>query len=294
MNEDIQPPELTHWFSTYGILTSQSILAGYNIHLSHDDLVTAIKSPNSIYYHLLRVPLKNVFNGIIMQQVHDYQVYLQKTFIDFLVSGQGDKEEGSPGTDTRETLDEERTKLIELSDRYNQEESVHHELIAESQASLISLSGELQKFLEAGTTSLNKVLHKHNIVKDEETVKRILQTAIVYYEQGEIPSTAFWDKIAQVLEAPLNEEIQSAFLTILQTYNEKMNGAETALQGYFVRAEEVDRNLKSFRREFYQLILRINDLIQLLPDYKPNPEEEAQSRSALDFDAQIGEGKSQP
>ena len=80
--------ELSQWFSTYGVITAERILGNYKINLAHTDLVGAIKSPFSFYHRLLQVPLKNVLNGIVLQQANDYHIYAQKLFIDYLLSGE--------------------------------------------------------------------------------------------------------------------------------------------------------------------------------------------------------------
>ena len=95
--EQITEPDLSTWFSTYGILTAERVLERFNIRLRYDELLTAVKNPMSVYYMLLRVPIKNVFNGIILQQAHDYQVYAQKLFVDYGLSEETMQSEESPG-----------------------------------------------------------------------------------------------------------------------------------------------------------------------------------------------------
>ena len=86
MAEERTENELSIWLSTYGLITAERILERYGIHLQHEDLLSAIKNPKNFYHQLLRIPLKNVFNGIILQQAQDYQSYGQKIFIDYLMS----------------------------------------------------------------------------------------------------------------------------------------------------------------------------------------------------------------
>lgn len=148
MNEKQEQTDLSAWFSTYGLLTAERILARFNIHLSHDDLIREVKDPSSIYYLLLRVPLKNVFNGIILQQARDYQLYAQKLFVDYLLSGEDAKEADSLGGNTRDDLENQRLNLIELGAAFNKQEEEHQILIAESQASLIALSENINNYLE--------------------------------------------------------------------------------------------------------------------------------------------------
>ena len=80
MAENLTDNEFSKWFSTYGLITSQRILGHYKIKLTVEELIPAIKTANSFYHILVKIPLKNVLNGIILQQANDYHVYVQKLF----------------------------------------------------------------------------------------------------------------------------------------------------------------------------------------------------------------------
>src|ERR1700733_6213863 len=129
MSEDRKEDALSAWLSTYGLITAERILERYQIRLQQKELFSVVKNPNTFYHRLLRVPLKNVLNGIIMQQVHDYQVYTQKLFVDYLLSGESEKDEESPGGMAREDLEEERNKLLKLNEGFHQLELAQNKLI---------------------------------------------------------------------------------------------------------------------------------------------------------------------
>jgi len=122
--------------STYSILTADRILAGYGVRLGQDELSKIIKNSNSTYFQLLVVPFSNIINGIILQQACDYQVYLQKIFIDYLVSGSGNDNEETPGASLRADLEQNRLKLVEMSSLFEQDKFTHMTLISESQDSI--------------------------------------------------------------------------------------------------------------------------------------------------------------
>ena len=215
MNEKVEQTDWSTWFSTYGLLTSERILERFNIILPHDELINSVKDPFSIYFQLLRVPLKNVFNGIIYQQAHDYQIYAQKLLVDYLPSGEDAKEKDSPGAATREELDMERIKLIEMGEAFWKLEEAHQLLIAESQARLVDLSQDL---------------------------------------------------MALSLEP---QKIES-------------------MAEYIERTEDININMRSYRSQFYNLILRITELLKLMSDYHIDQEKMAANQVALEFDALIG------
>ena len=221
MNNKQEQMDWSAWFSTYGVLTAERILARFNIHLSSDDLRAAAHDPLSVYYQLLRVPLKNVFNGIILQQAQDYQIYAQKLFIDYLLSGEDTKEPDQPGAVVREDLETQRQALIEKGEQFQTLENNHQILIAESQATLIALSMDLSTLVTATKDNPDAIINK--------------------------------------------------------------------LATYIERAETINIDLRSSRREFYDVILSVRGLLELLPDYRINLEKQEQNLESLAFDALIGE-----
>ncbi|MCH9717511.1 MAG: hypothetical protein K0U24_00205 [Gammaproteobacteria bacterium] len=128
------------WLSTYGILTAEGILDRFKIKLSHDELLETLKDSTSRHYHLLTLPLKNIFNGILVTQVHDYQVYAQKLLIDYNLSKTGtpnESEEEQTGTHSEEELLLKQGDLMGLGEAFDAKKQEQKQLIAESQAWLI-------------------------------------------------------------------------------------------------------------------------------------------------------------
>jgi hypothetical protein len=134
--------------STYSILTAERILARFNIRLKHDDLMGVMRHQDSVYFQLLMVPFKNIINGIIIQQAYDYQVYAQKLFIDYLVSGEGNTDEEvdaeKPGANIREDLEVQRQNLVNLAEQFEKDNFAHKTLIHQSQSELSKISSQLQ------------------------------------------------------------------------------------------------------------------------------------------------------
>jgi len=289
MSAEINEPDMSMWFSTYGMLTVERLLEGFHLNLSHEEVVTAIKNPHSLYYQLLRIPLKNVFNGIILQQTQDYQVYAQKLFIDFLLSGQNDKEEGSPGSNTREDLETERTRLIELGEEFSKQELLHQKLIANSQASLIQISRDLQQSIVTASKKIKAQLQRSKINKSEDVVQHSIKTGMIFDDKVDDSSALFWIKIAEILEIKLTPEQRLQTAESLTKLAEHRAAINKTLGIYLEQTEDMSINLRSYRSQFYQTILKVTELIKLLPDYHPDVIREAENRSTLNFDAKIGE-----
>lgn len=205
--------------STYSTLTAERILAGYGIHLSQDELSKIVKNPNSIYFQLLVVPFSNIINGIILQQAYDYQVYLQKIFIDYLVSGSGNDNAETPGASLRADLEQNRLKLVEMGTLFEEDKFAHMTLISESQA----------------------------------FIKKLVQSLL-----------------------PLHDTEQT------------VGHIKESLASFRERTNDIAQGLRNYRVEFKTLILDTLRLIQLLPDYREDPVQEAINRNSLQFDDQLG------
>ncbi|OEH46128.1 hypothetical protein lpari_02861 [Legionella parisiensis] len=177
MNGEEIDTELSHWFSTYGIITAERLLGRYNVNLAQTELVVAIRSPFSFYHRMLKVPLRSVLNGIILQQANDYHVYVQKLFIDYLLSGENSKGEEAQGASTREVIEKERQQLVALGDEFNAVQGEHDYLIANSQASLIRIAQIFNTELDKAISSLKKNLRA--LVLQRKKVKSAQQLIIL-------------------------------------------------------------------------------------------------------------------
>lgn len=131
----------TKWLSTYGSVTVQRIFDHYGFTVDHADIKALLADKDGVYYHFLRVPFINILNGIVIGQVEGYREYLQKVFVDYLMSGAAN-ETNAPvqGASIREDLESERVTFIELANKFDLEYFHHNSLIAESQRQLIELS----------------------------------------------------------------------------------------------------------------------------------------------------------
>lgn len=175
MNELQSENDLSGWFSTYGLITVQRILERYKIKLQQDDLLFTLKTPDTFYHRLLRVPLRNVFNGIILQQARDYQLYAQKIFIDYLLSGESGKEESAPGGNTRVDLEAERVRLVSMTESFHKLEFNQEKLIAESQKILMKNANNWQKILQKISQNINKSI---SLIGVNGTQRAVLQALI--------------------------------------------------------------------------------------------------------------------
>lgn len=291
MSEEIIETDLSMWFSTYGLLTSSRILERFNIKLENDELLIAMKDPFNVYHKLLIIPLKNVFNGIILQQAHDYQVYAQKLFVDYLLSGESGKSEDSPGANTREDLEQARLRLVDVGESFNEQEIAHQHLIAESQAKLIKVARDLQNALKLAANKVGQLLLTQNIHKEDDMVIRAIRSAMIHYNDNELlkAGSLFWNKLAEVLEISLDDNLQQKMSQVLDIFRDPQEKIDQILNTYLEQTQDMGIGLRSYRTQFYDIILRVTEYLNLLPDYHMDLAKIEENRSSLYFDSHIGD-----
>ena len=291
MSEEQEKNDLSAWLSTYGLITIERILERYKIQLSQNELLTVIKNPYSFYHQLLRVPLKNVLNGIILQQVRDYQVYAQKLFVDYLMSGENNNTEASGLT--KEDLEKERKTLVEMGELLQQVKLAHTTLIAESQKRLMSYAQEWQNKLRQAAKEIKKNLQTYRVVKQEELLLQAINVLNANYKPADKPSLIAdkesWSTIEKILGQNITTDLKQIFINQLSQVTAFKEEVEVTLMNYIYSISAINKQLKEWRSEFYTLILRVNELIKLLPEYKYNELKDEENKETLYFDSNIGE-----
>lgn len=283
--------DLSGWFSTYGLITAQRILDGYRITLSSDDLSHALKIADTFYHRLLRVPLRNVFNGIILQQAQDYQLYAQKLFIDYLLSGENAKPEESPGANIRDDLEQERLKLVKMSERFRESELLQEALIAKSQATLMQDAGDWNAILQNMAKAIQKDLRINAVIKSDTIIMRALVTLLCRYNfKGQLSDEKkTWAKVDAILGADLSRDSQELFLREMAKLSKFTSETELELADYSQQIKTMGQTLRRFRSDFYDFIIHVNELMALLPEYKIDNQQLHHNRESLYFDSALGD-----
>ncbi|WP_131794543.1 hypothetical protein [Fluoribacter gormanii] len=290
MNGEQADTELSNWFSTYGVITAERILGRYKVNLAQSELVEAIKSPYSFYHRMLRVPLKNVLNGIVLQQANDYHVYTQKLFIDYLLSGENSKGEEAQGASIREDLENERQQLVTLGDEFHNVHGQHDYLIANSQAALIRLAQIFNTELEKAITAMSTLLKSTGISEKKSKIRRAINHALIYSNILDVQNNQFLfiEKMNEILKISLTEDLEKKMVMVLSEILQIDMDFDEQISDFVAQTEELSRAANSYRTLFYETILRVVDLMKSLPDYKIDPEQDAINREPLYFDKTIG------
>ena len=137
MAEQVTETQLAEKTYTYGVLLAKNILRNFDIDIMDKNFVDTLNNENHIHYYLLKLPYKYVFNSIILDQAQDYRVYVQKLFIDYLLSGANDAEADSPGAVLRDQLEAERLSLIALGEKFDEFVISNQRIIADAMQQLI-------------------------------------------------------------------------------------------------------------------------------------------------------------
>ena len=293
MDENVVEEEFGQWFSTYGVITAERILGHYQISVAQKDLLSAIKNPVSFYHKLVLVPLKHVLNGIILQQANDYHVYTQKLFIDYLLSGESGKPPESQGAFTRDSLEEERKELVKLGEEFNQQQLDQDTLIAYSQMSLIKLTREWREHFESGLSSVHETLNGSGFDVKKSAIREGITSGLIYCDITDPSdphmSSLFVDKIAEKLKISINEDIKELLIFCLSDLFAVVASFNEVIQEFIDKVNDMGAQARAFRTRFYETVLRVLDLIKLLPEYKIDPAQDAINREPLYFDKTIGE-----
>lgn len=293
MDEMQKDDEFSQWFSTYGVITAERILGTYNITIPSSELLTAIKSHTSFYHYLLQVPLKNVLNGIIFQQGHDYHVYAQKLFIDYLLSGETAKGEGEQGASTREELETERQNLVTLGEEFHVKQLEHEALISSSQANSIKLAKAWLILFESTLTQINNLLKNNNLDVKKSVIRDALNQGLIHCDIRLLDNSEskeeFIKKLNEILKVSLTPEMQEHLINSLAEFLKFTLEFYSTITEYLVRTNEMSEIAKAYRSQFYNTIIRVIELIRVLPDYKIDPVQDEINRETLHFDKTIGE-----
>lgn len=271
--------DISAFLSSYGVMTAERILGRYSLSLPSQDVMTALKNSRSFYNQLLKVPFKHVLNGIIIQQTYDYYVFAQKLFVDYLLSGESGKEAGSPGGNTREDLESERKKLLELGERYQDIQTEQDKKIAESQAWLI-------QFAKGFQVIKNQCMENYLAAtgKDRAKIESAFTQTLIHGDYKQ-----FIPRFAEAAGCGNDKNARGMLAESWEAMTTQLNMLDTQLDGFLYQAKEMAKKAMNLRKQFYELLLRVRAMITQLPEYSHNAEQERKNKEALYFDSSIGD-----
>ncbi|WP_019216833.1 hypothetical protein [Legionella tunisiensis] len=180
-----------------------------------------------------------------------------------------------------------------MGDEFHQLEFTQDKLIAESQHSLIKYAAEWQKILHGAAKRVKSALPSTGGDKLDVKIIQALNHLIIKEDIAPGETISFksntWSDLEKILGQSLGGELKQLIAEEIVKLTEFAEATETSLANFMERVSDTGRSLRQYRTEFYNLILRVNELIQLLPEYRINPEQTEENREFLHFDADLGE-----
>lgn len=253
------------WVSTFAWLTAADILKHYGIILGREALIKTLKTPNSFYNALLQIPRELVANGLILQKVQRYQGQLQQMFVDYLVSGEGEKDETFPGQGLREDIERSRLGLVHLNEEVDTLQDTYLQLIKEAQRVRQPSVLQWKKRIEKAIASFIHVDPEKGKIFWHERMEHFLSR----YDFLQDPNAAIAE-LADLVGGAQAAELLISHLRDLQHYKKDLEQDFTARMANEIEANQ--KGLSDLQTQLYDLLIESKHKITLLPPYVTNPE----------------------
>lgn len=277
------------WLSTYSVFTAKRILERYKIHLTLDELLQVIKNPHTFYYTLMQMPLKNIFNGLLIQQINDYQVYVQKLFVDYLLSSEVARQVKTGSL--LEVVEIEKENLMQLIEEFQSYKVIHNKLIAESQRFLIKLLDNWHKELAKKITNIQHHCQLANINISDATILHAINAVLFTLECNKDNYEEYidWKTIAKEMQIDLTDELHALLLDVFAALRVMFTqNMQQSLADYLNQGNSLTTTLCDFREQFYNFILRIHEVMKSIPGYNFDLKQAELNRETLHFDRNLG------
>lgn len=290
-----QTPEENLTLSTYRLITVKRLLERYKIDLDDRQIALSFKETDTFYHRLLSIPLKNIMNGIILQQARDYQLYLQKLFVDYLLALEAKKSASETGEEsisaTEQAVEEARKELIQFNDHFNELEISHQRIIGNSQVGLVNHAAAWKKKIqEVGNTLSDNF---SGAVK-KESVLKILNNLLVYVPLAGSSLTSqdlCWLEIEKQTSLSLKNEDRQVFLQAIPELIRFALESDDSLSGWREKITDMTRALREAREFFQQTIMKVNTFLVQMSEYSMDEAKNQKNREELYFDPTLGEKK---
>ena len=263
---DDEPPP---WMSTYALITAERILEYYHVrylNLSHGDLIRSLCNQDSLLCRLLQVSFKEVLNGIILQQAKDYQNYINKSLIDYLLSGEQSKAATEPGAVTRESVERERELMVAVSEEFRSHEFAHEQLIANSQKEIIQFMIDWVKKNRQIAAKLSKQLNIDNKFQMTQCLNSLLvdyHSSADWFEKEEI-----WVQPEILLGGKLTANVKLKLVDAVNDLSLLPYEIESKLDNFNQQANIIKGTMVKFRNKFMEQLISVRELLSLIVEYQ--------------------------
>lgn len=99
----------------------------------------------------------------------------------------------------------------------------------------------------------------------------------------------FVEKMNEQLKLSLNDDLKRKIIESISDLTDIVLHFDDKTRAFQERVEDMTIFANGFRTQFYETILRVVELIKILPEYKINSEQDLINRESLYFDKSIGQ-----
>lgn len=253
------------WLSTYEALTLERLLEHYRFPLHKAALLVLWSNKSGLIYPLLQVPLAFVFNGIVMQQGKDYAAYLQKLYIDYLISGQSALEPQSQASNSKEDLETLRQEHLALQTDFDAFCTKHLTQVAAAQT---FIRGAFSRWLEQVRARWQELYDLKGLITrcSWADFESHMRNACPYFD---LSANAF----SQDFSDPRLEEwgihAEELHATMLR-FSEIDGSIEPKREEFYAMGQEMRQQFLAYRQQFHDAIVSVQLLLSQIPGYHPD------------------------
>lgn len=267
------------WLSTYEALTLERLLEHYRFSLNKTALLALWSNHAGLIYPLLQVPLAFVFNGIVMQQGKDYAAYLQKLYIDYLISGQSALEPQSQASNTKEDLEDLRQTHLALQADFDTFCTKHLTQIAASQT---FIRAAFARWLEQVRARWQELYDLKGLITrcSWADFESHMRNACPYFDTHTEQFRATYNDACLAEWGISLEEMKATMLR----FSDVDEDIEPKREEFYAISQEMRQRFLAYRQQFHDAIVNVQRLLSQLSGYHPDKTQWEINKEHLLFD----------
>lgn len=274
--------------STYARMTAERLLDGLGVHLSREGLSSALQNRASFFEKLLTVPYKNILNGIILDQIHEYQVYIQKLFVEYFMSELASaNHQGQEGEDTRRQVADCQLHLESLNEQLPRLHESHLKLIAKTQLELMNFVKEIN---HVALQLFEELLKDNQMLLDKKNqfTKEIYQSIARLSMSDDNINDHFYQILAQQVNITMTETLRNQ---LVATFNVEglINTLSKQIEENIHSIDKMHSQFCFMRNHLYDAIVTLQGALSMLPGKFLETSEVVADKTTLHFDRFLGE-----
>jgi len=148
------------------------------------------------------------------------------------------------------------------------------------------------KALSKAVDQITSSLKSHSLKKEKLVIENALNALLVHPEV--IGSSkvnldgSVWTRVEQIWGEKLSTSTKQILVDNLSELIH-LSDSNNSFVEFSGQIKDMGQGMRAWRTAFYELILRTNELLKLLPEYQINQVQAQENKASLHFDSEIGE-----